>query len=178
MLIYAKEVNDYGLCNIGFGTDEEYYIANGYTIQDVTFNQFDNGYYITEKFEQYINYNSEKLKEAKNIKLQENRYKLQEKRYGQTFTVMLQGQECVFDTSEETQRDLQTAALVTSSGLTYDGWVTNNDVTLNLNNQDVQTVFSAFYQLVSPLYQKDLEYKTIIENSQTIKELESLSFIY
>ena len=178
MLIYAKEINDYGLCNIGFGTDEQYYIDNGYTIQDVTFNQFDSGYYLTEKFETFINQNPHKLQEAKNIKLRENQNNLKKKRYGQTFTVIIQDQECVFDTSEETQRDLQTAALVTSSGLTYDGWVTNNDITLNLTNQDVQTVFSAFYQLVSPLYQKDLEYKTSIENAQTIKDLENITLIY
>lgn len=178
MLIYAKEINENGLCNIGTGTDEEYYLNNGYTIQDITFNKYDNCYYLTSKFDLFINSDAEKVNRAKSFKLEENKRKLQEKRYGQTFSVIIQEQECIFDTSEETQRDLQTAALVTSIGLTYDGWATNNGITLNLTNQDIQTVFSLFYQLVSPLYQKDLEYKDLIENSQTVNEVENIEIIY
>ena len=43
----------------------------------------------------------------------------------------------IFDTTDETQRDLQTAALVTATGITYDDWATNNGITLNLTNQDI-----------------------------------------
>ena len=123
-------------------------------------------------------YEQEYLQTIKTIKLDENKRKLQEKRYGQTFTVVIQGQECVFDTTDETQRDLQTAALVTATGITYDDWATNNGITLNLTNQDIQTVFATFYSLVSPLYQTDLEYKARIENAKTVKEVESIEIVY
>lgn len=178
MLIYAKEISENGLCNIGTGTDEEYYLENDYTVQEVVFNQYDNNFYLSDKFDLYMNIDLENVQKAKTFKLEENKQKLKEKRYGQTFSVTIQEQECVFDTSEETQRDLQTAALVTATGLTYDGWATNNGITLNLTNQDIQTVFSLFYQLVSPLYQKDLKYKELIENAQTIRELENITLIY
>lgn len=178
MLIYAKEISENGLCNIGTGTDESYYLENGYSLQEVVFNKYDNNFYLSDKFDLYMNIDSENIQKAKDYKLEENKRKLQEKRYGQTFSAVLQGQECVFDTSEETQRDLQTAALVAATGITYDDWATNNGITLNLTYQDIQTVFSLFYQLVSPLYQKDLEYKELIENSQTVNEVENIEIIY
>ena len=178
MLIYAKEISENGLCNIGTGTDESYYLENGYSLQEVVFNKYDNNFYLSDKFDLYMNIDLENVKKAKASKLEENKRKLQEKRYGQTFSAVLQGQECVFDTSEETQRDLQTAALVAATGITYDDWATNNGITLNLTYQDIQTIFSLFYQLVSPLYQKDLEYKELIENSQTVNEVENIEIIY
>lgn len=178
MLIFAKEISENGLCNIGTGTDEAYYLENGYTIQEVVFNKYDNNFYLSDKFDLYMNVDSENIQKAKDFKTEENKRKLQEKRYGQTFSVVLQGQECVFDTSEETQRDLQTAALVTATGITYDDWATNNGITLDLTNQDIQTVFASFYSLVSPLYQTDLEYKARIENAQTVKEVESIEIVY
>ena len=73
---------------------------------------------------------------------------------------------------------MQTAALVTATGITYDDWATNNGITLNLTNQDIQTVFATFYSLVSPLYQTDLEYKARIENAKTVKEVESIEIVY
>ncbi len=178
MLIYAKEISENGLCNIGTGTDESYYLENGYSLQEVVFNKYDNNFYLSDKFDLYMNIDLENVQKAKASKLEENKRKLQEKRYGQTFSAVLQGQECLFDTSEETQRDLQTAALVAATGITYDDWATNNGITLNLTYQDIQTVFSLFYQLVSPLYQKDLEYKELIENSQTVNEVENIEIIY
>lgn len=178
MLIYAKEISENGLCNIGTGTDESYYLENGYTVQEVVFNQYDNNFYLSDKFDLYMNIDLENVQKAKAFKLEENKRKLQEKRYGQTFSVIIQEQECLFDTSEETQRDLQTAALVAATGITYDGWATNNGITLNLTYQDIQIVFSLFYQLVAPLYQKDLEYKELIENAQTVNEVECIEIIY
>lgn len=178
MLIYAKEISENGLCNIGTGTDESYYLENGYTVQEVVFNQYDNNFYLSDKFDLYMNIDLENVQKAKTFKFEENKQKLKEKRYGQTFTVIIQEQECVFDTSEETQRDLQTAALVAATGITYDGWATNNGITLNLTYQDIQIVFSLFYQLVSPLYQKDLKYKELIENAQTVNEVENIEIIY
>ena len=124
------------------------------------------------------NYFSLKLKEAKEQKLKENSEKLNKKRYGQVFTVTLHGHECVFDTSEQTQSDLQTAAIVTSSGETYDNWVTNNGVCLNLSADDVRTVFSGFFPLVSPLYQLDLQYKNAIQNALTVEDVNSVKIIY
>ena len=123
-------------------------------------------------------YFSQKLSEAKNKKFLENFEKLNEKRYGQSFTVFLQNKECVFDTSEQTQSDLQTAAIVTSSGQTYDNWITNNGININLSADDIKLIFAGFFPLVSPLYQLDLYYKNLINNANSIEEVENIVINY
>lgn len=123
-------------------------------------------------------YEREHFEEVKALKLKEAETKCTEKRYNQTFTVELQEQECEFDTTEQTQSDLQTAAIVTSSGGTYDNWVTNNGVVLNLTMQDVQTVFAQFFLLVSPLYTKQLEYIQQINACTTAEEVEAIIINY
>ena len=130
---------------------------------------------VTDNSEQY---NSEKLAKAKQKKLAENSEKLNLKRYGQSFSVILQEKECVFDTTEQTQSDLQTAAIVTSSGGTYDNWVTNNGVVINLTAEDLQKIFICFFQLVSPLYQLDLQYKNEIENATSAEDVENIEIEY
>jgi len=123
-------------------------------------------------------YEQEHFEQVKALKLKEAETKCTEKRYNQTFTVTLQEQDCEFDTTEQTQSDLQTAAIVTSSGGTYDNWVTNNGVVLNLTMQDVQTVFAQFFLLVSPLYTKQLEYIQQINACTTAEEIEAIVINY
>ena len=123
-------------------------------------------------------YKKEHFEKVKALKLKEAETKCSERRYNQIFTVELQEQECEFDTTEQTQSDLQTAAIVTSSGGTYDNWVTNNGVVLNLTMQDVQTVFAQFFLLVSPLYTKQLEYIQQINACTTSEEIEAIVINY
>lgn len=123
-------------------------------------------------------YEQEQLEKAKNLKLNEAVIKCSEKRYNQAFIVELQEQECIFDTTEQTQTDLQTAAIVTTNGGTYDNWVTNNGVVLNLTSQDIQAVFVQFFSLVSPLYIKQLAYIEQINACETTEELENIEIEY
>lgn len=113
----------------------------------------------------------EKKKLEKIAQLTEN---CNNKRYGQVFTVILNDVPCGFDTTEQTQVDLQTAAIVTATGATYDNWVTNNGVTLNLTAEDVQLIFRTFYSLVSPLYTRVLEITTDINAAKNLEELEAV----
>lgn len=123
-------------------------------------------------------YEQEHFEQVKALKLKEAETKCAEKRYNQTFTAELQEKICEFDTTEQTQSDLQTAAIVTSTGGTYDNWVTNNGVVLNLTMQDVQTVFAQFFLLVSPLYTKQLEYIQEINACETAEEIETIVINY
>ena len=72
MLIFAKEISENGLCNIGTGTDESYYLENGYTIQEVVFNKYDNNFYLSDKFDLYMNVDSENIQKAKDFKTEAN----------------------------------------------------------------------------------------------------------
>ena len=84
----------------------------------------------------------ELLVNAKADKQQQNIDACNNKRYNQNFTIELQEQICEFDTSEQTQRDLMVAGLVTSTGATYDNWVCNNGVVINLTNIHIMKRFT------------------------------------
>jgi hypothetical protein len=123
------------------------------------------------------NYNVEQLEKAKEAKYAENSQKAKEARYSKKFTVTIQGKECEFDTSEETQRDLLTAFDVCSSGVTYDGWITNNGVELDLTLEDI-LIISATFKEKSSVYGQWNEYKTAIDNASTVEEVERITINY
>lgn len=117
------------------------------------------------------------LQEAKEIKTLENSTKADTKRYNKTFTVTLQNQECEFDTNIRTQADLLTAFSVCSSGGTYDDWVCNNKVVLDLTLEDVITIANVFKQ-ESNVYLQWKEYQDLIDNASTVQEVESINIVY
>lgn len=120
----------------------------------------------------------ELLAQAKESKQQANIDACTNKRYNQTFTIELQNQICEFDTSEQTQRDLMAAGLVTSTGVTYDNWVCNNGVVINLTNTDVQLVFAQFFMMISPLYTIEKQYAEQIEACTTVEEVNAIELNY
>ena len=122
-------------------------------------------------------YAAEKFTEAKMAKYRENEEKSDYARYNQSFTVTIQDKECVFDTSSKTQTDLLTAFAVCSTGLTYDGWITNNGVELNLTIDDVYLISASFKEL-SNVYPKWNYFKNLIDESKTIDELNSIVIDY
>ena len=118
------------------------------------------------------------MEEAKQEKTFENNQKADEARYNQEFTLTIQEQECVFDTSEKTQSDLNTAAnFCMATGDTYDGWVTNNGVELDLSLNDVATIAQEF-KAKANVYTKWNEYRQAIEDAETIEELEAIVIDY
>ena len=117
------------------------------------------------------------LLEAKTLKYAENNEKANEKRYNQEFTVTLQEKECVFDTNEKTQTDLLTAFAVCSTGATYDGWVCNNGVEIDLTLEDLMIVQVQFKTL-SNVYPKWNGYKTRIDNAQTAVDVRAIVINY
>ena len=122
-------------------------------------------------------YEQEQLTKAKQVKYQENNTKSDNARYNNEFSITLQGKECIFDTSQKTQADLLTAFAVCSTGTTYDGWITNNSIELNLTLEDVVLISIKFKQL-SSVYQKWKYYKELIDNAQTINEVNAITIIY
>lgn len=121
--------------------------------------------------------NARELAEAKAEKYTENNEKANIKRYNQEFTVTLQDKVCVFDTNEKTQTDLLTAFAVCSSGETYDGWVCNNGVEIDLTLEDLMIVQVQFKTL-SNVYPKWNEYKTLIDNAQTVEQVKAIIINY
>jgi len=138
---------------------------------------------IEETEENYILYNGSYLKVeealplAKIAKYEENDKKAEEARYSKEFYVTIQEQECLFDTKAQTQADLLTAFSVCSTGATYDGWITNNNITIDLTLEDVVVISTKFKEL-SNVYPHWSYYQTLIDNAQTLTEVEAIVIDY
>ena len=122
-------------------------------------------------------YIAKELAKAKQDKYEENDTKASEARYNQEFEVEIQEQLCVFDTKPTTQADLLTAFAVCSTGETYDGWVTNNGVVLDLTIEDVALISQVFKQK-SNVYGKWNEFKQAIDEAETIEEVNAIVIDY
>ena len=115
MLKYAKITDEQtGLCEVGTGTNAEFYQYIGMTEQDVCQSSVDGNWYLSEKCPQKTY--EQLLLEEKNKKYEENQKALDKARTSHVFTVTLQNQECEFDTTDKTQADLNSAAISASMG--------------------------------------------------------------
>ena len=133
--------------------------------------------YVLNGDEYVLKTNPAVIAQAKLMKYQENDLKAGEARYGQEFTVTIQEQECVFDTTEQTQRDLLTAFAVCSTGQSYEGWVTNNGVVLDLTMEDVALISQVFKEK-SNVYDKWNLYKQAIDEAVTLEDVQAIVIDY
>ena len=173
---YCKILDDKtGLVQLGAGCSDDYYKSIGMKQRNVEQSEIDELWYLSSKCPHYTD--SEKLEIAKADKYTENDQKASEARYNKEFTITVQNKICLFDTSEQTQRDLLTAFAVCSTGATYDGWVTNNGVELDLTLEDVALI-SATFKEKSNVYGKWNEYKQAIDNAETIADVEGVNINY
>lgn len=122
-------------------------------------------------------YIAEVFARKKQEKHAENQRKLDIARTSHVFTVTLQDQECVFDTKDKTQSDLNSAAISASIGQPW-LWTTNNRITLSLTSEDILAVSSAYAQAVNADIAKWTEYETLIEQTQSIEELNNIEIDY
>lgn len=122
-------------------------------------------------------YIAEEIIRLKREKKTENDEKLAMARTSHTFTVTLQGQECVFDTNKQTQSDLNSAAISASIGQPW-VWTTNNRVVLELTSEDVQAVAIAYSQAVNEDINKWSYYDELIDVAKTLDELNNIEIIY
>lgn len=173
---YCKILDDKtGLVQLGAGCSDEYYKSIGMKLRNVEQSEIDDLWYLSAKCPHYTD--AEKFEIAKADKYAENDFKASEARYNQEFTLTLQDKICLFDTTEQTQRDLLTAFAVCSTGATYDGWVTNNGVELDLTIEDVALI-SATFKEKSNVYGKWNEYKQAIDSAETIADVEGIIINY
>lgn len=173
---YCKIIdNETGLVQLGVGCSDDFYKAIGMKQRNVEQSEVDYQWYVSAKCPHYTE--EEKYEIAKNNKYKENDQKASEARYNKEFTVTVQEQECVFDTKQTTQADLLTAFAVCSTGETYDGWVTNNGVELDLTLEDVALISQTF-KAESNVYGQWNEYRQAIDNAKTTEEVEGIVIDY
>lgn len=173
---YCKILDDKtGLVQLGAGCSDDYYKSIGMKQRNVEQSEIDGLWYISSKCPHYTD--AEKFEIAKAEKIAENDSKASEARYNKEFILTVQNKICLFDTSEQTQRDLLTAFAVCSTGATYDGWITNNGVELDLTLEDVALISQTF-KAESDVYHKWNEYKQAIDNAATIEQVEGININY
>ena len=162
MLKYAKITDEQtGLCEVGTGTNAEFYQYIGMTEQDVCQSSVDGNWYLSEKCPQKSY--EQLLLEEKNKKYEENQKALDKARTSHVFTVTLQNHECEFDTTDKTQADLNSAAISASMGQPW-LWTTNNRISLMLTAEDIQTISATYMTVVNNDIKKWTYFDELIEN--------------
>ena len=176
MIKYAKVINEEtGLCEVGIGTNAEFYQSIGMTEQDVCQSSVDGNWYLSEKCPQKTD--EEILSELKTKKHDENQKALDKARTSHVFTVTLQNHECEFDTTDKTQADLNSAAISASMGQPW-LWTTNNRITLSLTTEDIQIVSLAYMQSVNADIAKWTEFEEQIEQAQSVEAVNAIVLDY
>lgn len=167
----------------------------GYMINKITFEtqtcpteqiMLDNGWSNQEwefvenlnDFSNFEEYNRQNLIKTKQNLLNINDNTANFIRYNNEFIVNIQNKDCLFKTNTETQVDIQTALLTLLSGAnTYDSWITENGIELNLTLEDIKIISNKFKE-TSNIYPKWLYYYDKINNCNNIEELNNLTIDY
>ena len=179
-LIYAKKdyIEENGNIIFNFNSDEELMKQYGFKpVREVERPQYPCKISYIENDDEIVEIIVGDFEEYKRLKYLENDEKADKARYNQEFEIVIQNKNCIFDTSSKTQSDLLTAFAVCSAGSTYDGWITNNGVELNLTLEDVALISNTFKEL-SNIYPKWNQFKEMIDEAQTIEELENIKIEY
>ena len=176
MIKWAKISNpDTGICDVGLGTNSEFYASIGMTEMDVKQSDVDNCWYVADKCP--MKSEVQKIEEAKKAKIEANQVALDNARSSHVFTVEIQGQQCDFDTTSKTQADLNSAAISASMGQPW-LWTTNNRISLMLTAEDIQTISATYMTVVNNDIKKWTYFDELIENATTLEEVEAIRIDY
>lgn len=123
------------------------------------------------------NYNIKTLNDIKNNKLEENNNIAKYVKYNTVFTINIQDKLCEFDTSLETQLNLLTAYAITSSGYIYGGFITKNNIELDLTLNDTILILTKFveHSNVAPVWNA---YRQLINQAKDIESVENIIIDY
>lgn len=172
-----ENLNVFDITEIG-GIEQGFYLVTKEMGDEIKANirhfKIENNKVVKKSDEEYI---KETFELERDLKYLENDNKAKYARYNQEFSLLIQDKICVFDTTLTTQNDLLTAFAVCSQGETYNGWITNNAVELNLTLDDVLLISSKFKEL-SNVYLKWKYFKELIDKTKTIEEIEKIVINY
>ena len=175
MLKYAKIINEQtGLCEVGVGTNTQFYNSIGMSELDVFQSDIDNCWYLSEKCPQKSE--EQKLSEAKIIKQAENTRLA--KLAVENGHVVFKGAE--FETNAQTVGDLTaTMLLMQAGGLETYLWLSKDDILVELTLEDFGTFGVLIATYKNDIWQrKYLYFKDLIENATTIEEVNSINIDY
>lgn len=175
MFKYAKIINQQtGLCEVGVGTNTQFYNSIGMSELDVSQSDVDNCWYLSEKCPQKAE--EQKLAEAKSKKQAENTTKA--KQAVENGHVVFKNAE--FETNAQTVGDLTaTMLLMQASGLETYLWLSKDDQSISLSIEDFGTLGGLIAEFKNTIWQeKYIAYKSAIEQAETIAAVENIVIEY
>ena len=175
MLKYAKITDEQtGLCEVGIGTNAEFYQSIGMTEQDVCQSSVDGNWHLSEKCPQKTY--EQLLLEEKNKKHEENTEKA--KQAVENGHVVFKGAE--FETNAQTVGDLTAAMLLMqASGIETYSWLSKDDQVVELTTEDFGTLGALIAEYKNTIWQeKYINYKTQIEQAQSVEAVNEIDIDY
>jgi hypothetical protein len=160
-----------GLAKLGVGCDNEFYKSIGMKQRDVEQSEVDNKWYLTNKCPHYTD--KEKLTLIKESKLQQALGKANDFINN---TATYRDIEC----TDNNIGKLSAYYMALSAGVweTAD-WTTKNDNKIQLTAEDVQDILLGIANVQSDVWTRQyLEYVEMINNAQTVEELEKIEIEY
>lgn len=170
MIKYAKVLNEEGLCQVGLGTDEEFYKSVGMTEQDVEQSDVNGQWYLSSKCPHLSD--QEKLSKAQDKKHTELKSVMTAKR--QALTVSYDAD--TFDANEDAQANMIVLLKSFDLGATSVSIRSTTEQTHTFNKEHTQELSMLMLQAVNNLYSKYWEYKDALYNCKTIEEVEAISW--
>lgn len=171
MIKYAKVINnETGLCEVGEGTNAEFYKSIGMIELDVEQSDIDFNWYLAEKCPHKSD--EEKLQEAKEQKIQENDIRRDEAlNQGVTYKNVL------FDSDTDQKVNLL-AIVSTMSDEDTIIWFGMDNQPLECTKQDLISIGGLITQLHNFCWNKNALIKAEINNAQTIDEVTEIEINY
>ena len=184
MFKYAKIINnETGLCNVGVGTNADFYKSIGMVELEVQQSDIDGAWYLKDKCP--MKTEQEKLKQAKEIKLKEileKAYEYENKtglvsfdgRISETETQVLHTE--LFNQGKFFQMVIGFSQGVLTGDQLYN---TKEDINVLINAQEAQAIYFAIKNATEKLWTVDyLYYKKLIEQAETVEDVESVVVDY
>ena len=173
MIKYAKVIdNETGLCEVGTGTNAEFYKSIGMVQLDVEQSDVDNNWYLAEKCPHKTE--EEKLEEAKQAKYNEN------ETIRDAFLVSgVEYKDILWDSDLEQKLNIS-VQLSTMNDEDTVVWVAMDGVTsLECTKEDLTNIGALLTQMTAYVWQyKNPAIKTAIANAETIEEVEAIEIVY
>ena len=171
MLKYAKIINnETGLCEVGLGTNIEFYKSQGFELLDIEQSEIDNLWYTAEKCPHKSD--EQLLEEAKENKIKENDTKRDEALNGG-----VEYKNILFDSDTDQKVNL----LATVSTMDEEAtivWFGMDNTPLECTKEDLINIGGLITQLHSFCWSKNAEIKSLINEAQTIDEVNEVEILY
>ena len=175
MIKFAKVINDETfLCEVGLGSNSNFYKSIGMKELDVKQSDIDNNWYLSEMCP--MKSPEEKLNEAKQEKHKENL----EKAFSAEENGTVLYKDAVFETNSTNISKLTAMLAMINAGIVESvQWLSKDDLQVELQKEDLFELGQLISEYTGALWNVQyLCFKEQIENAQTIEEINEINIEY